>query len=79
VAFVLAFFVAIVIKSAFIDSWILVKMMVSYMEVAPSTKITYDLYAKLCGISSKFKELFSKVPLSTPVYETNKQHTDINN
>ena len=38
----------------------MVKMMVSYMEVAPSTQITFDLYEKLCKLSSKFKSLFNK-------------------
>lgn len=59
-AFVLAILVSIVVKSAFIDSFMLVKMMVSYMEVAPQTEITFDLYDKLCKLSSKFKELFGK-------------------
>lgn len=59
-AFILATFVAFAVKFAFIDSWILVKMMVSYMEVAPSTVITFDLYGKLCGVSAKFKELYDK-------------------
>ena len=60
VAFILASFVALAVKFAFIDSWVLVKMMVSYMEVVPSTVITFDLYGKLCDISAKFKELFNK-------------------
>lgn len=60
VAFILAAFVAFAVKFAFIDSWILVKMMVSYMDVAPTTVITFDLYGKLCGLSEKFKELYSK-------------------
>ena len=34
--------------------------MAGYMEVAPTTQITFDLYGKLCGISGKFKELFNK-------------------
>lgn len=59
-AFILAVIIAIVIKTAFIDSWMMVKMMVSYMEVAPSTEITFDLYDKLCKISSKFKSMFKK-------------------
>ena len=59
-AVILAVMVAIVIKSAFIDSFMLVKMMVSYMEVAPSTEITFDLYEKLSKLSSKFKQLFGK-------------------
>jgi hypothetical protein len=60
IAFLLALFVAWAVKKAFIDSYILVNMMTSYMEVAPETKITFDLYNKLCGLSSKFKELFNK-------------------
>jgi hypothetical protein len=67
VAFILSALVAYSIKYAFIDSWILVKMMVSYMEVAPSTTITFDLYGKLCDLSSKFKELFDKGQYDQPV------------
>lgn len=65
-AIVLAFIVAVVIKTAFIDSWMMVKMMVSYMEVAPSTEITYDLYDKLCKLSNKFKKLFNKAKEEGP-------------
>jgi membrane protease subunit (stomatin/prohibitin family) len=36
------------------------------MEVAPSTVITFDLYNKLCGLSGKFKELFSKGQQENP-------------
>lgn len=60
IAAFLSIFVAVAIKLAFIDSYMMVKMMVSYMEVAPSTEITYDLYDKLCGFSAKFKSLFQK-------------------
>jgi hypothetical protein len=60
VAFVIALLVAMAIKFAFIDSFILVRTMVSYMGVAPATEITFDLYGKLSGISSKFKKLWSK-------------------
>lgn len=60
VAAILAFMVALILKSAFIDSYMMVKMMVSYMEVAPSTEITFDLYGKLCKLSNKFKNLFQK-------------------
>lgn len=74
VAFLLACFVAWAIKTAFIDSYMMVKMMVSYMEVAPSTEITFDLYDKLCGWSAKFKELFNKgqkeSPTPQPAYST---------
>lgn len=60
IAFVLAIFIALIIKNAFIDSWILVKNMCSYMEVAPMTQITFDVYGKLSEASSSFRNLFEK-------------------
>jgi len=66
VVFFLAAFVAWAFKKAFIDSYILVNMVASYMEVAPSTQISFDLYGKLCGLSSKFKELFNKGQQESP-------------
>lgn len=60
VAFLISCFFAWAVKFAFIDSWILVKMMTSYMEAAPNTQITFDLYEKLSGLSGKFKELLNK-------------------
>jgi len=66
-AFVFACFVAWLIKKAFIDSYMMVKMMVSYMEEAPRTVITFDLYTKLCGLSRKFKELFDKGQKEDPI------------
>lgn len=60
VAFVISLFLAWTVKYAFIDSWILVKMMSSYMQAVPNTQITFDLYGKLGGLSKKFKELFRK-------------------
>ena len=59
-AFLLALFVAWVVKFAFLDSYILCQTMASYMAVAPSTQITYDLYGKLSGISSSFKKLYNE-------------------
>lgn len=56
----LSIMIAAVVKSAFVDSYLMVRMMVSYMEVAPSTEITFDLYGKLCKLSSKFKSLFDR-------------------
>lgn len=61
--------IAAMLKSAFVDSFMMVKTMVSYMEVAPSTQITFDLYGKLCKISSKFKSLFNKAKEETPAME----------
>ena len=54
-AALIAVIVAAAIKSSFIDSYMMVKTMVSYMSVAPSTQITFDIYDKLCKLSSKFK------------------------
>ena len=66
VAFVISLLFAYSVKYAFIDSWILVKMMSSYMSVAPSTRITFDLYGKLSGMSAKFKKLLDKGGDATP-------------
>jgi hypothetical protein len=60
VAFILSLLLAWTVKHAFIDSWILVKMMSTYMQTAPATQITFDLYGKLSGMSAKFKELRQK-------------------
>lgn len=60
VAFLLACLIVWVLKFAFIDSYIMIQMMVTYMEIAPTTQITFDLYGKLCTMSKSFKELFNK-------------------
>ena len=67
IAFFLSGMIALVIKSAFVDSYMMVDMMVSYMRVAPSTQITFDLYGKLCRLSNKFKELFGKAEAEGPI------------
>ena len=59
-AFVLALLIAWVIKFAVMDSYIMIQMMASYMQVAPATTITFDLYAGLSKLSSSFQELFQK-------------------
>lgn len=59
-AFLFALMITWVIKFAFLDSYIMIQMMTSYLKAAQDTQITYDLYGKLCGISGKFKELFRK-------------------
>ncbi len=69
IAVLIACVIAAVLKSAFVDSYMMVKTMVSYMEVAPSTEITFDIYGKLCKISSKFKSLFNKAKEETPAME----------
>ena len=60
VAFVIALLIALAIKFAFIDSFILVRTIDAYMGVAPTTLISYDLYGNLSGLSPKFKELWDK-------------------
>ena len=57
-AFILACLVAYVVKFAVMDSYIMIQMMSTYMQVAPTTVITFDLYGKLCNMSKKFKEMF---------------------
>jgi len=72
IAFIIAVFLAIVIKWAFMDSFILTRTMAAYMKIAPSTSITVDLYGKLCGISNKFKELFNRGQGKQPAGESKK-------
>lgn len=59
-AALLAMVIALAIKAAFIDSYMMVRTMVAYMQVAPSTEVGFDIYDKLCKLSGKFKELFKK-------------------
>lgn len=59
-AALLSIIIAAILKSSFVDSFLMVRMMVSYMEVVPSTEITFDLYGKLCKLSDKFKSLFDR-------------------
>jgi hypothetical protein len=60
IAFLIACLIAFTVKFAFIDSYVLVNMMVAYMEAVPSTQLDFDLYGKLCAVSSKFAELYEK-------------------
>ncbi|MBE6898730.1 MAG: zinc ribbon domain-containing protein [Ruminococcaceae bacterium] len=65
-AFLLACLIAWVVKFAVMDSYIMIEMMSSYLTLAPATVITFDLYSKLAGISSKFKELWNKAGEASP-------------
>ncbi|MCM1186980.1 MAG: hypothetical protein NC251_06440 [Lachnoclostridium sp.] len=60
VSLMLTMMIVLIVKSAVMDSYTMVCMVCSYMQVAPSTEITFDLYDKLCGLSSKFKSLFQR-------------------
>ena len=66
IAFVLACLIAWVVKFAFVDSYIMCQMMATYMQAAPNTVITFDLYGKLCKMSGSFKELFEKGKAEEP-------------
>lgn len=56
----IALTIAIAVKKAFIDSYMMIRMMVKYIQLTQTTQISVDLYGKLCGMSKKFKELFDK-------------------
>ncbi|WP_455621005.1 zinc ribbon domain-containing protein [Parabacteroides sp.] len=73
VAFVLALMLAWTVKYAFIDSWMMVKMMHGYMEVAPRTVITFDLYTKLSGLSGKFRDMFRQSGVTSGTMATTSQ------
>lgn len=60
IAFVLACMIGWIVKFAIIDSYLMIEMMATYMQTAPTTEITFDLYEKLCKISTCFKEMFQK-------------------
>ncbi len=66
IAFIVACFLTWVAKFAFMDSYIMVKMMTAYMKVAPTTVITFDLYGKLSKLSGSFKELINKGGRTAP-------------
>ncbi len=68
-AFLLACLIAWVVKFALLDSYLMIQMMTTYMEVAPKTVITFDLYSKLCTMSASFKELFQKGQKEAPAQE----------
>lgn len=60
VALVLTVMIMMIVKSSIMDSYTMVCMVCSYLRVAPTTEITFDLYDKLCKLSSKFKSLLRK-------------------
>lgn len=49
------------VKYAFVDTWVFINMLNSYMQIAPGTEIRFDIYNKLCGMSEAFRKLFSKI------------------
>ena len=79
IAFLLACMLTWIVKFAFVDSYIMCQMMVGYMQVAPTTVLSFDLYGNLCNISSSFKELFNKgrEESPAPAYAATAQTTAI--
>jgi len=66
VAFVLALLLALTLKYAFLDSFVLTRTIAAYMSLAPTTVLAHDLYGTLSGLSPKFKELYQKGSGTTP-------------
>ena len=60
-AFFFGIMIAFSIKRAFIDSWVMIRMLTTYFEYAPQTEIKFDIYSKLSGMSSSFKKLTEQV------------------
>lgn len=60
VALMIGLVVSGVIKSAFVDTYVYIEIMNSFMPYAVSQAPQLDLYNKFCKISSSFRELFNK-------------------
>ena len=63
----IAFLIGTAVKEAFLDSYMMISMMYSYLAVAPQTEFTSELYEKLCKISGKFRKLFGKAQEEEPL------------
>ena len=58
-AFVGVFFF-LTVKSSFIDSWVMIKMVAGFFATAQDAEPAADLYGKLAGLSGKFKALLRR-------------------
>ena len=56
-AFFLGIMIAITVKRAMLDSWTMISMMNTYMQVAPTTEIAFDVYGKLAALSPSFRKM----------------------
>lgn len=36
----------------------MIRMTSAFLELVPSTVLSYDLYARLCGLSARFRKLY---------------------
>ncbi|MDR2488174.1 MAG: hypothetical protein LBD42_01530 [Desulfovibrio sp.] len=52
------FFLAV--KTSFIDSWVMIKMVAGFFEKSKDTEPAADLYGKLADLSSKFRDLLRR-------------------
>lgn len=60
IAYILTLVFVTVLKWAIVDPIIMIYMMCGYLKVAYGAQPSYDLYAKLEGMSKKFKEMLGK-------------------
>lgn len=60
IALLVGLMLVMALKTAFLNSYAMIRMMASYLEVAPNTVLSFDLYEKLCGLSAKFRKLFNR-------------------
>jgi len=60
VALVIGVTVAFAIKRAFIDSWVMISMLVTFLDVAPTTELRVDMYGKLSSMSPAFRDMTNR-------------------
>ncbi|MDO5564610.1 MAG: hypothetical protein Q4F88_05215 [Eubacteriales bacterium] len=58
------FLIALIFKFAFIDPYILIKIMTNYMSYAKDASVQIDLYEKLSNQSKSFKKLAKKAEIN---------------
>jgi hypothetical protein len=59
----IGFQVAVAIKQAFIDSWMMIRTVVMFFGFAPTTQIRFDTHERLCQVSPAFRQLSDKARL----------------
>jgi len=71
--FVFGLTAAFIVKSVFIDSMVMIRTLVVFMEDAPLTELRVDMYGTLSGMSSAFADMLNRTknevagdPFATP-------------
>lgn len=64
--FIFGLAVSLIIKQAFIDSWIMIRTLLTYFEDAPTTQIRVDMYGTLSGMAPAFKDMLNRVKGEVP-------------